>query len=116
MKKKFCLLFILIFSSFVIAETHIKKDSSFTVMGICELRESCGFDKPLLYRTLAHESGMKVKVLEVGKTETLNEKTGTWLYVITTSPMWVDTGEWIERYKKYWIFYTSSMLVFDFKE
>lgn len=32
------------------------------------------------------------------------------------APMWVDTGEWIEKYRKFLIFIPNDMPLFDFEE
>ena len=68
------------------------------------------------YRTLNHEGGMKVTVLEILKSDVQNNESGKWLYVLLTSPMWVDNGEWIKRYQKFLIFLPDNMPVFDFEE
>lgn len=91
---------------------RIKEMSSFTIMGEIELRTEKNISAPVEYRTLNHEGGMKVRVLEILK----KEKGGMWLYVLLTSPMWVDSGEWIEKYRKFVIFLPDDMRVFDFEE
>ena len=92
--------------------SRIKEMSSFTIMGEMELRAEKNIDAPVKYKTLNHEGGMKVRVLEILK----NEKGGMWLYVLLTSPMWVDNGDWIEKYQKFVIFQPADMTVFDFEE
>ena len=68
------------------------------------------------YRTLNHEGGMKVKVLEILKEDEQNGQAGRWFYVLLTAPMWVDSGEWIEKYQKFLIFLPDDMPVFNFEE
>ena len=81
-----------------------------------DLRTEKNYSSEIKYRTLNHEGGMKVTVLEILKSDVQNNKSGKWLYVLLTSPMWVDNGEWIKRYQKFLIFLPDSMPVFDFEE
>ena len=96
--------------------SRIKELSSFTIMGQIDLRTEKNYSSEIKYRTLNHEGGMKVTVLEILKSDVQNNKSGKWLYVLLTSPMWVDNGEWIKRYQKFLIFLPDSMPVFDFEE
>lgn len=96
--------------------SKIKNLSSFTIMGEIDLRSTKDVSSPVEYRTLNHEGGMKVTVLEILKKDTQNKKSGTWLYVLLTAPMWVESGDWIEKYKKFLIFLPDDMTVFDFEE
>lgn len=85
-------------------------------MGSVELRAEKDINAPVSYRTLNHEGGVKVRVAEVlNKAEYAGEK-GQWLYVMLTSPMWVDTGDWIKEYSKFLIFLPDSTSVYDFEE
>ena len=59
---------------------------------------------------------MRVTVLEILKTDVQDDKPGKWLYVLLTSPMWVDSGEWVEKYQKFLIFLPDDTLLFDFEE
>ena len=85
-------------------------------MGEIDLRTEKVFTSPVKYRTLNHEGGMKVTVLEILKRDTQNKKSGTWLYVLLTAPMWVESGDWIEKYQKFLIFLPDDITVFDFEE
>ena len=96
--------------------SRIKELSSFTIMGQIDLRTEKTYSSEIKYRTLNHEGGMKVTVLEILKSDVQNNKSGKWLYVLLTSPMWVDNGEWIKRYQKFLIFLPDSTPVFDFEE
>ena len=96
--------------------SKIKEQSSFTIMGEIDLRTQKDFSSQVKYRTLNHEGGMKVRVLEVLKTDVQDKKTGRWFYVLLTSPMWVESGEWIKAYQKFLIFLPDDMPVFDFEE
>lgn len=116
MKKNICLIFLLFLSSFLFSEKSIKEYSYFTIMGEIDLRNSNSFSEPVLYKSLNHEGGLKVKVMEIGNTETYNDETGKWFYILTTSPMWVDSGEWIEKYTNFWIFLPDSVQIFDYEE
>ena len=96
--------------------SRIKELSSFTIMGQIDLRTEKTYSSEIKYRTLNHEGGMKVTVLEILKSDVQNNKSGKWLYVLLTSPMWVDNGEWIKGYQKFLIFLPDNMPVFDFEE
>ena len=96
--------------------SRIKELSSFTIMGQIDLRTEKNYSSEIKYRTLKHEGGMKVTVLEILKSDVQNNESGKWLYVLLTSPMWVDNGEWIKGYQKFLIFLPDNMLVFDFEE
>lgn len=85
-------------------------------MGVIDLRTEKDYLSEVKYRTLNHEGGMKVTVLETLKNDVQNNESGKWLYVLLTSPMWVDNGEWIEEYQKFLIFLPDDMPVFDFEE
>lgn len=96
--------------------SSIKRLSSFRIMGVIDLRTEKDYLSEVKYRTLNHEGGMKVTVLEVLKDDIQNNKTGKWLYVLLTSPMWVESGEWIEKYQKFLIFLPDDISIFDFEE
>jgi hypothetical protein len=123
MKKLLCLILFSI-SVFLYAfdrgtlDDHMKiaRLSSFRLMGEIDLRTENDVSAPVKYRTLNHEGGMKVTVLEIGDYCELNGKRGLWLWVRLTSPMWVDSGEWIEKYQKFLIFLPDEMPVLDFEE
>ena len=96
--------------------SQIKELSSFTILGEIDLRTEKSIPSEVKYRTLNHENGMKVTVLEILKTDVQDNKSGKWLYVLLTAPMWVDSGEWIEKYQKFLIFLPDDLPVFDFEE
>ena len=54
--------------------SKIKKLSSFTIMGEINLRSTKDVSSPVEYRTLNHEGGMKVTVLEILKKDAQNKK------------------------------------------
>ena len=124
MKRIFCIaLFSLIFSLSLYAHgytltdhSQIKEMSYFRIMGEIDLRTEKNYSAPVKYRTLNHEGGMKVTVLEILKRDTQNKKSGRWLYVLLSAPMWVESGDWIEKYQKFLIFLPDDMTVFDFEE
>lgn len=99
-------------------QTHskIKKLSAFTILGEIDLRDEKDYSAKVKYRTLNHEGGMRVRVLEILKSDVQSDEEGKWLYVLLTSPMWVDSGEWIENYQKFLIFLPDDMPIFDFEE
>lgn len=96
--------------------SQIKEMSYFRIMGEIDLRTEKNYSAPVKYRTLNHEGGMKVTVLEIMKDDVQDGESGKWLYVLLTSPLWVDNGEWIEKYQKFLIFLPDDMPVFDFEE
>lgn len=81
-----------------------------------DLRTEKDYSSEVKFRTLNHEGGMKVSVLEVLKKDSYKGQKGIWLYVLLTSPIWVDNGDWIEKYRKFLIFLPDDMPVFDFEE
>lgn len=96
--------------------SKIKELSSFRIMGTIDLRTEKDYSSEVKYKTINHEGGMKVTVLEILKDDIQNNKTGKWLYVLLTSPMWVESGEWIEKYQKFLIFFPDDISIFDFEE
>ncbi len=126
--KKFLLLLLINFiflPLFLYSQTHentltnhsqIKELSSFMLMGEIDLRAEKDYSSQVNYRTLNHEGGMKVRVLEILKDDVQNNEAGKWLYVLLTSPMWVESGEWIEKYQKFLIFLPDDIPIFDFEE
>ena len=94
---------------------RIKERSSFRILGKVDLRTEKDYSSEVTYRTLDHEGGMQVTVLEILKDDVQDNESGKWLYVLMTAPMWVDSGEWIEKYQKFLIFLPDAMPVFDFE-
>ena len=122
--KRFLLLIIVSFTSLVLYayestlkdHSKIKELSSFMIMGEIDLRTEKDYTSEVKYRTLNHEGGMKVRVLEILKDDVQDNQSGKWLYVLLTSPMWVESGEWIKPYQRFLIFLPDDMTVFDFEE
>ncbi len=122
--KRFLLLIIVSFTSLVLYayestlkdHSKIKELSSFMIMGEIDLRTEKDYTSEVKYRTLNHEGGMKVRVLEILKDDVQDNQAGKWLYVLLTSPMWVESGEWIKPYQRFLIFLPDDMTVFDFEE
>ncbi len=96
--------------------SQIKELSSFRIMGEIDLRTEKDYSSAVKYRTLNHEGGMRITVIEILKEDVQDDKSGMWLYVLLTSPMWVESGEWIEKYQKFLIFLPEDIPVFDFEE
>lgn len=123
MKKLLCLIFFSL-SALVYAfgsgtlddHSKISRLSSFMLMGEIDLRTENDVSAPVKYKTLNHEGGMKITVLEIGDRCEHDGKQGLWLWVLLTSPMWVDSGDWIEKYQKFLIFLPDEMPVFGFEE
>lgn len=125
MKRFFLLIFFTLFFSLALYayggytltdHSQIKELSSFRIMGEIDLRTDKEFSSPIKYRTLNHEGGMKIRVLEILENDVQNGTNGKWLYVLLIAPMWVDNGDWIEKYQKFLIFLPDDMPVFDFEE
>lgn len=122
--KRIAIFLVFIFScTFVQAQENILYDhseieslSSFRIQGVIDLRFEKDVSSPIDYRTLNHEGGMKVTVLEVLNRDIYENNEGIWLYVLLTSPMWVEDGTWIEKYKKFMIFLPDDMPVFEFEK
>lgn len=122
--KRFLLLIIVSFTSLVLYayestlkdHSKIKELSSFMIMGEIDLRTEKDYTSEVKYRTLNHEGGMKVRVLEILKDDVQDNQAGKWLYVLLTSPMWVESDEWIKPYQRFLIFLPDDMTVFDFEE
>ncbi len=85
-------------------------------MGALDLRTEKDCSSEVKYRTLNHEGGMQVTVLEILENDVQDNEAGRWLYVLLTAPMWVDSGEWLEKYQRFLIFLPDDMPVFDFEE
>lgn len=96
--------------------SKIKELSSFRIQDEIELRTGKDYSSEVNFRTLNHEGGMKVTVLEILKNDVQKNKYGKWFYVLLTAPMWVDSGEWIEQYQNFLIFIPDDMPLFDFEE
>lgn len=123
MKKFLFLILFTFFSLFLHAHgsiltdhSKIKELSSFSIRGEIDLRTEKDFSSEVKYRTLNLEGGMKVRVLEILNDDKQNGEEGKWLYVLLTSPMWVEGGEWLEKHQKFLIFLPDDMPVFDFEE
>ncbi len=102
--------------SFLYEHLEIERLSSFRIQGEIELRVEKDISAPIVCRTLNHEGGMKVIVLEVFNRDEYECNDGMWLYVLLTSPMWVDDGRWIEKNNKFLIFLPNDMPIFDFEK
>lgn len=112
----FLSLFLFAHGSTLTDHSKIKELSYFKILEEIDLRTEKEYSAKVAYRTLNHEGGMKVTVLEILKNDVQDNKSGKWLYVLLTSPMWVDSGDWIEKYQKFLIFLPDDMPVFDFEE
>ncbi len=113
----FTLLSLVLYAQGITLTDHskIKELSSFRIMGTIDLRTGKDYSSEVKYRTLNHEGGMKVTVLEALANDVQDNESGKWFYVLLTSPMWVDSGEWIGKNQKFLIFLPDDMPVFDFE-
>lgn len=96
--------------------SKIEKLSSFRIQGEIDLRIEKDISASVAYRTLNHEGGMKIIVMEVLDEGEYKSNEGLWLYVLLTSPMWVDDGSWVKKNNKFLIFLPNDMPVFDFEK
>ena len=96
--------------------TKIKERSTFRIMGEIDLRTEKDTAALPKYRTLNHEFGMKVDVLEIVKADDYENQHGLWLWVLLAAPMWADNGEWLEKYQKFMIFLPDETPLFDFED
>lgn len=85
--------------------------SSFTVNGQFDLKPEPDFACETSFRTLNHEGGLKVRVLELKE-----EQGGSWLYVLVRHGFWAESGQWIVPYSKFWLFLEDETEIFDFEE
>lgn len=126
MTKRMLLLFLFVFSCtcasahshrFILYDhSEIEALSTFRIRGEIDLRTEKDVSAPVIYRTLNHEGGMKVTVLEILDEAGFQNTEGMWLYVLLMAPMWVDDGTWIEKYNKFLIFLPDEIPVFDFEK
>lgn len=114
MKKLILLMSFGLFSSLLQAH-DIREFSFFSVMGDHELRAEEGFDSEVLFSTMNHEGGMRVRVLEIGKRDSRGSEKGVWVHVLTVYPMWVDSGDWIEEYSRFWFFLSDEQPIYIFQ-
>ncbi|MDD5790753.1 MAG: hypothetical protein PUE30_09575 [Spirochaetia bacterium] len=85
--------------------------SSFTVNGQFDLKPEPDFACETSFRTLNHEGGLKVRVLELKEGQG-----GSWLYVLVRHGFWAESGQWIVPYSKFWVFLDDETEIFDFEE
>lgn len=113
LRRIFAALFLaVLFSEALYARPEIRRLSHFTLWRVTEIFDGEGFDTPAAYRTLNHEGGLCLTVLERGR----KERGGRWLFVTNTAPFWVEGGDFIERYRRFWIFLPDDAEIFDFEE
>lgn len=111
----FCRAFSFAHGITLLDHTKIAELSRFRIMGEIELRSEKSRESQADFRTLNHNGGMQMLVLEIIGHDSQNDVPGLWLYVLTTAPMWVDSGEYIDRHTKFLIFLPDDMPVFDFE-
>ena len=103
-------------SALLFSESKIKESSSFRLQGEIELWAKPDFNSECNYRTFNYEYGVEVRVIKIGKDDMHGSQKGKWLYVLLTAPQYVDTGEVIKKYTKFWIFLPDDTEVFDLEE
>ncbi len=119
--KKLISILLLLTISLSLSAHEIKRLSTLTIWGMVELREEQGFEEPVKYKTLNHENGLKVRVVETGKKENyINDdnmqSSGTWYRVINTAPVWSEEWDLIQRGNEFWIFISDDTQISDYEE
>lgn len=110
-------LLLLFFScGLVFSSPKIEPLSSFRIWENIEIRQNPDFSSEPKYRTLNHEGGLNVKTLKIGKNDSFNNQKGKWIYVLLESSIWVESGDWLEKYSKFWIFLPDDAKLFDYEE
>ena len=108
------LLILLFLISFVplVARPNVRVDGYYHLWGAVELRtEADFFCGAVQFVTLNHEGGLPVKVLEVGKADAQDGKSGTWMWVMTTSWVWAQNETRVPKYGKFWVFLRDDDIV-----
>lgn len=95
---------------------NIKELSDFRIMGEIELREKKGFSEEVLYKTINHEGGLKLRVMEVSDRDSIENKDGVWLHILTRAALWVESGDWIAKHSYFWIFLEDDRIIYDYEE
>ncbi len=108
----FTLLFLFSFVP-VFPESSLQQDMYFKIMGVKELRDSPDFGIPPVHNTLNHENGLECRILTTGDKANSSNTSGQWYYVLTTCGIWVQSGDWIPKYSKFWIFITDEDVLYD---
>ncbi len=116
MKRFFLPLFLLLpIFAFSLSNRDLPKLSSFRLWGEHILYERADFSKDAeWHRIFNHEGGLNLKVLEKGDFD--KAKNGTWYYVLLQRPVYVETGELLQPYTKFWIFLRDDEEIFDYEE
>lgn len=96
--------------------SKIKELSDFVVMGTFDLRTEKDVSSPVKYRSINHEGGMNIRILEILEKDIYKNQKGQWFYVLLTKPIWTEDGEWLEKYKKFLIFLPDETPIFNFRE
>ncbi len=96
--------------------SKIKELSDFAIMGTFDLRTEKDISSPVKYRSINHEGGMNVRVLEILEKDIYKNQKGQWFYVLLTKPIWTEDGEWLEKYRKFLIFLPDETPIFNFRE
>ena len=94
------------------AQPDVRVDGYYRLWGAVELRtEADFFCGAVQFVTLNHEGGLPVKVLEVGKADAQDGKSGTWMWVMTTSWVWAQHETRVPQYGKFWVFLRDDDVV-----
>lgn len=108
-----CLLFPLILC-FASPSVELAELSSFRLWGEHVLYEKEDFsDESVWHETFNHEGGLNLCVIKNGMRDE-NAK-GRWQYVMLTRPVYVESGELLKPYTKFWIFIRDDEEIFDYE-
>ena len=114
--KKIIFFTIFFFSLFnIFSRPQINEQNSFCLMGNVLFYEKPDFSVPYKYRSLNHEGGVKLTVLEKGRREMFSNENGMWLKVITDKNFYADDETLIPRYSTFWIFLSDTKEIFEFE-
>ncbi len=112
--KKICSLSVILSALFCLsAHPVLREYSDFTLLGCYNLYSNPDkSEKNFCFRTLNHEGGLKVRLLETGA----KEQDGQWLYVLLNNGQWDENEYWIKPNTRFWIFLADDESVYDYSE
>lgn len=116
MKKTTCILCLLLPLALCFASPRqeLAELSDFRLWGPQTLYEKPdSAESSVWHRTFNHEGGLNLRVIKRGKRD--EKAGGTWQYVLLTSPVYVESGELLKSYTKFWIFIRDDEEIFDYE-
>lgn len=116
MKKTSCILCLLLPLALCFASPRqeLAELSDFRLWGEKVLYERAEFtEEAVWHKTFNHEGGLNLRVIKRGERD--EKAGGTWQYVLLTSPVYVESGELLKSYTKFWIFIRDDEEIFDYE-